>query len=218
MKLTHKNIELIENWLDVNNLTIEFTDDFARRVYDEVLEDLFKLKFKESERSRRRAYALQYDFVRRDLLKIAHKRNNKSATGISAGYVYAIGNNAWPEYVKIGSAIDVMDRLNSYQTSSPLRDYFLIDYYFVYDRVLEENTIHEMFYDRNAEWCKISQEVIKFTFKEMKKKRAVIVLPEKISAVKNEIERTRVIEEYERLEKKRLKKESRRRFFNRSKV
>jgi hypothetical protein len=60
--------------------------------------------------------SLQYDFVRRDLLKILHKRNGYSATGISAGYVYAIGNSAWKDFVKIGSAIDIDDRLNSYQT------------------------------------------------------------------------------------------------------
>ncbi|MEK9820466.1 MAG: hypothetical protein VW443_12860, partial [Pseudomonadales bacterium] len=39
---------------------------------------------------------------------------------IKEGYVYAIRNKAWPEWVKIGKAIDAQDRLNGYQTSSPM--------------------------------------------------------------------------------------------------
>ena len=42
-----------------------------------------------------------------------------------AGYVYVITNAAWPEWVKVGMAIDADDRLNGYQTSSPFRDYEL---------------------------------------------------------------------------------------------
>ena len=42
---------------------------------------------------------------------------------IKEGYVYAITNPAWPEWVKIGMAIDAEDRCNGYQTSSPFRDY-----------------------------------------------------------------------------------------------
>ena len=42
---------------------------------------------------------------------------------IKEGYVYAITNPAWPEWVKIGMAVDANDRCNGYQTSSPFRDY-----------------------------------------------------------------------------------------------
>ena len=42
---------------------------------------------------------------------------------IKEGYVYAITNPAWPEWVKIGMAVDADDRCNGYQTSSPFRDY-----------------------------------------------------------------------------------------------
>ena len=44
---------------------------------------------------------------------------------IKEGYVYAITNPAWPEWVKIGMAVDADDRCNGYQTSSPFRDYKL---------------------------------------------------------------------------------------------
>jgi len=46
--------------------------------------------------------------------------------GVQAGDVYVIINKAWPEWVKIGRAIDAKDRLRSYQTSSPLRDYWIV--------------------------------------------------------------------------------------------
>ena len=42
---------------------------------------------------------------------------------IKEGYVYAITNPAWPEWVNIGMAVDADDRCLGYQTSSPLRDY-----------------------------------------------------------------------------------------------
>jgi|TARA_R110002167_G_scaffold58938_2_gene166923 hypothetical protein len=45
---------------------------------------------------------------------------------VQAGYVYVITNKAWPDWVKIGRAIDAKDRLRSYQTGSPLRDYWII--------------------------------------------------------------------------------------------
>ncbi len=39
------------------------------------------------------------------------------------GHIYAITNPAWEGWVKIGMAVDSKDRCNSYQTSSPFRDY-----------------------------------------------------------------------------------------------
>lgn len=41
------------------------------------------------------------------------------------GYVYIISNPAWEFWYKIGMALDAEDRLNSYQTSTPFRDYVL---------------------------------------------------------------------------------------------
>ena len=55
---------------------------------------------------------------------------NKVVTNLynqqKSGYVYAIGNNAWEGWIKIGMAVDAEDRLKGYQTSSPHRDYFLL--------------------------------------------------------------------------------------------
>jgi len=50
----------------------------------------------------------------------------KAYDSVKEGEVYIIVNNAWPEWVKIGMAVDSEDRLKSYQTSSPFRDYILM--------------------------------------------------------------------------------------------
>ena len=50
------------------------------------------------------------------------------------GQVYVITNPNFPDWVKVGMAIDAEDRLNNYQTSSPFRDYVLQYYYDVNNR------------------------------------------------------------------------------------
>ena len=80
---------------------------------------------------------------------------------VKEGYVYAICNPAWPDWVKIGMAIDANDRLNGYQTSSPMRDYILVyDIYFK-DRLEAERKAHkvaERYGKRQGEWFKITRE------------------------------------------------------------
>jgi len=61
-----------------------------------------------------------------------------------SGYVYAIRNPAWPEWVKIGKAVDAEDRLSSYQTSSPMRDYKLIHSVRFEDRNKAETKAHKI--------------------------------------------------------------------------
>lgn len=61
-----------------------------------------------------------------------------------SGYVYAIRNPAWPDWVKIGKAVDAEDRLSSYQTSSPMRDYKLIHSVHFEDRNKAETKAHKI--------------------------------------------------------------------------
>ncbi len=80
---------------------------------------------------------------------------------IKQGYVYAIRNAAWPEWIKIGKAIDAEDRLNGYQTSSPMRDYELIHAVYFDDRNKAERDAHKVAErkgDRQGEWFKITEE------------------------------------------------------------
>ena len=177
MKHTHKNLQLIETWIDKTNREIVLSDDFVREVYHTVLGPLYPdLNLNKSIKQRFRGFSLQYDFVRRDLLKILHKRSGNSAENIKCGYVYAIANPAWPKFSKIGSTIDVIDRLKTYQTSSPMRDYFLLDYYFVWDRIKEESVLHSLFPNRSGEWVECAKEDLLKLFKTKKKERIIFPL------------------------------------------
>jgi len=80
---------------------------------------------------------------------------------ILEGYVYAIRNAAWPDWIKIGKAIDAEDRLNGYQTSSPMRDYELIHSVYFDDRNKAERDAHKIADrkgERKGEWFKITEE------------------------------------------------------------
>tara|TARA_R100000951_G_C2630639_1_gene177538 strand:- start:780 stop:1373 length:594 start_codon:yes stop_codon:yes gene_type:complete len=75
------------------------------------------------------------------------------------GEVYVITNKAWDGWVKIGMAVDAVDRLNSYQTSSPHRDYILIHKEFFSDRRRAEAQAHrearKVAKKHNSEWFKL---------------------------------------------------------------
>ena len=75
------------------------------------------------------------------------------------GDVYVIANKAWDGWVKIGMAVDAEDRLNSYQTSSPHRDYVLIHKEFFTDRRRAEAQAHieagKVAEEHNSEWFKL---------------------------------------------------------------
>ena len=83
-------------------------------------------------------------------------------TTSTKGDVYIITNKAWPEWVKIGKAVDATDRLKSYQTSDPFRAYEL------YHSVTKENrhtaeveaqkALEVLSKDRKNEWFKVKLE------------------------------------------------------------
>jgi len=79
---------------------------------------------------------------------------------IKEGYVYVITNEAWPDWVKIGMAIDAEDRLSGYQTSSPHRDYVLEHSVASNDRRKAEQQAHtqalKVAVDTNGEWFKMT--------------------------------------------------------------
>ena len=75
------------------------------------------------------------------------------------GEVYAIANDAWPDWIKVGKAVDADDRCNGYQTSSPFRDYRIIARLYTEDRHVKEISMHKVFahfaQERKGEWFKI---------------------------------------------------------------
>ena len=82
-----------------------------------------------------------------------------------SGHVYLIINDAWPEWVKIGKAVDAEDRLSGYQTSSPMRDYILVHSIYIEDRHKAEKTAHKLATkiakEVRGEWFKLNIEQAK---------------------------------------------------------
>ena len=84
------------------------------------------------------------------------------------GYVYIIANPSFDGWLKIGMAIDAEDRCNSYQTSSPHRDYRLLYARRFNDRRKAEtktmNKLKKVVKEHNGEWFKTdrntAQEII----------------------------------------------------------
>jgi hypothetical protein len=70
------------------------------------------------------------------------------------GYVYVMVNQAWPQYVKIGSAGDLNKRLAQFNTGTPWRDYEMRAYVYADDRLKAEARVHEMLHEFRAggEW------------------------------------------------------------------
>ena len=86
--------------------------------------------------------------------------SQSSINQIQEGYVYVMTNKAWPDWVKIGMAIDAEDRLNGYQTSSPYRDYTLEHKVYSDNRRESEREAHTkaavVCKGNKGEWFKIS--------------------------------------------------------------
>ncbi len=88
-----------------------------------------------------------------------HQTALRQYNQVKAGHVYIISNPAWPEWVKVGMAIDAADRCCNYQTSSPFRDY-VVEYSFAStNRREDESVAHQKLaaisQDRRGEWFKL---------------------------------------------------------------
>jgi hypothetical protein len=86
------------------------------------------------------------------------------------GYVYAIVNPAWPNWAKIGKAVNAEDRLNNYQTGSPYRDYKILASLKSENRHDDEKAMHKLFdkysLQRKGEWFNISEQAILLVFED----------------------------------------------------
>lgn len=164
MRYSHENLKKIEEYLICNGLQPSVDPSLVKRIYHDLIGKDFKVKDTVSVKTRIRAFTLQYDFVRRDLHKLMCKESVPKG-----GFVYAISNKAWPDFLKIGSTVDIDDRLISYQTASPLRDYSVVSYFFADDRLYEEKFLHSLYPQRQGEWCQETPAGIRNLFKERQK-------------------------------------------------
>lgn len=105
--------------------------------------------------------------------------NHKELDAQKTGHVYAVRNPAWPQWVKIGMAVDANDRLKAYQTSSPHRDYQLLTFIETTDKRKAEALAHRLCGrvcdERNGEWFKMPQDVAVVIIQGLKE---VLGLPE----------------------------------------
>lgn len=88
------------------------------------------------------------------LIKINKERGGTYKT-IPEGLVYIITNPAWADFVKIGMTIDLDDRIKSYQTYSPLKDFKVEKYNFVLNRRREEKELLKLVPNYESEWVSI---------------------------------------------------------------
>lgn len=75
-------------------------------------------------------------------LEVLRRLQINKQTSILAGYVYALINPVFEGWVKIGSCVDLGERLAQYQTSDPLRRYAYAFSIFVDDRNEIEELAH----------------------------------------------------------------------------
>ena len=85
---------------------------------------------------------------------------------VQEGDVYVIRNMAWPDWYKVGKAVNAKSRLNDYQTSSPHRDFVLCHVEWFDNRDKAEKAIHKLLeqhkscHERKGEWFKTYVPVI----------------------------------------------------------
>ena len=98
--------------------------------------------------------------IAKSLMSSGRSEVTVKQTSDKRGFVYIITNPAYPGYVKIGKALDVISRFNSYQTYSPMRDYVLEGYEFFPDRREAEDLMKKLLAneqgDAEGEWFKVS--------------------------------------------------------------
>jgi hypothetical protein len=99
---------------------------------------------------------------KRGLLKLYKLKSRMVYDKFPTGHIYVLKNPAWPDWVKVGKAVDALDRLNSYQTASPNRDYSVIHFIETQNRHAVEKAAHiklnEACTGRHNEWFRISND------------------------------------------------------------
>lgn len=156
--LEHKNSLAVWQWFETNNHKLAIDDKTIFKIYKDI-SYYGRITESKSLSDRIDIYKIQSDFIKKNILGLMYEESSSART-IKQGYVYAVHNPLWGEYVKIGCTIDVYDRLNVYQSYSPLRDYELIGYVYTDDKFKLEKEIHSKF-DRDGEWVKTSKTTIK---------------------------------------------------------
>lgn len=133
---------------------LELPDSFS--ITDSLIRE-YMLKYNEISGKGGKLKTSEFKFCYRmaalNLLK--YKREHKIP--ITEGFVYIIGNPAWPGMYKIGMTVDVNGRLANYQTYSPYRDYKLYHFRFSTNKRNTEKALHNLLknYKVAGEWFEV---------------------------------------------------------------
>jgi len=169
MKLDTSQIERYHNYLldyGILNEDFEITDHLVCEIFFKYVYPHTKIKYiSRTENQFNRYVTKQLNFTRLSLLNLKFYLNGNKSKGIKEGFVYAITNPSFPGFTKIGSSINVFNRLNSYQTYSPNRNFELKSYFFSYNRFLDEKDLISIHECKN-EWICVPYEKIKDKFLE----------------------------------------------------
>lgn len=169
-------IKLIENAIiPANNPLFDITEDQLDsfiQIYDTYSDG--RRRTTKGGLSKNYRNRINYTFARkmagRDLIAFKVERGAKT-NQCKEGFIYSIANPAWPNYLKIGMSSNVEKRLASYQTYSPLRDYYRVHYEFVLNkRQVEKDILNKFGYSfENGEWIKdtSAEEIIKYINKKI---------------------------------------------------
>jgi predicted GIY-YIG superfamily endonuclease len=87
----------------------------------------------------------------------------KSSNRDTEGFVYVITNSAFAGYVKIGITKNIKNRLRTYQTSAPMRDY-KVEHYIQHPNCYKaEKDIHEALHyfalSKKNEWFEVDLQI-----------------------------------------------------------
>ncbi len=87
----------------------------------------------------------------------------KSSKIDTDGFVYVITNSAFAGYVKIGITKNIKNRLRTYQTSAPMRDYKVEHYIHHPNCYKAEKDIHDALYyfalSKKNEWFEVDLQI-----------------------------------------------------------
>ena len=88
---------------------------------------------------------------------VSFRKAGVSVHAIQTAHVYIIMNESFPDWYKIGTCVDLNKRVQSYQTSDPLKGYKVIDSWIIRDRhsIEKEFLLHvkqKLSLEVNGEW------------------------------------------------------------------
>ena len=168
-------IDQYSKYLDAEGIVgidFEINTEFAKYIYLKYVYPNFKIKYTDtSSRKSNKLISRQINFTKLSLLRVKYYRNGNSSKGIKEGFIYCVTNPAFVGWYKIGSTVDVYNRLNTYQTYCPNRDYKLECYYFSDNRFEEESSFHRALL-ASGEWIQGDVNSIIALFREKKIKSA----------------------------------------------